>query len=162
MYNCYSIKVIIKTMLQQYSIIIILLYITITHSFKFNNIMINKDKLRSYCYNNSKYSQMELINWNENIDYDRFYYIVGHKNLDYYLLVNEIQNMNYHCIFIPISTYKLNDIDFIFRSLSQSTSNDFIKPDIKDINEFNNFLIFDQNKYIGGLFEMYSILYKDT
>jgi hypothetical protein len=105
----------------------------------------------------SKYYQMELINWNENINFDKFYYIVGNKNLEYELLVNEIKKMNFNCIFIPISTYNLKDIDYILSNLDSINK----KPKITNIKKFNDFLIFDQNKYIGGLFEMYSILYED-
>ena len=144
-----------------YNIFFILFLVNYCIGFKFNN-RINKNfnlNLFQYDLNEySRYHQMELINWDENIDFNKFYYIVGHKNLDYDILVNEIKKMNFCCIFIPISTYKLKDIDYIFSNLNYID----LKPEINDIKKFNDFLIFDQNKYIGGLFEMYSILYKDT
>ena len=144
------------------------LLVTYSNSFKFSNKFIHTTRLNSFQYDyseHSKYYQMELINWDENIDYDKFYYVVGHKNLDFHLLVNEMKIKDICCIFIPISTYQLEDIDSIFENLMKgkySNADDFIKPEINDIKKFNNFLIFDQNKYIGGLFEMYSILYQDT
>lgn len=128
-------------------------------SFKFYNKINKKINLNLYNYDiNSKYYQMELINWDENVNFDKFYYIVGNKNLDYDLLVNEIKKMNFNCIFIPISTYNLKDIDYIFSNLNSVN----LKPEITDIKKFNDFLIFDRDKYIGGLFEMYSILYEDV
>jgi hypothetical protein len=76
-----------------------------------------------------------------------------------------MKKMDICCIFIPISTYQLKDIDFIFEKLMHNKYNDkcdYVKPKIDNIKKFNNFLIFDQNKYIGGLFEIYSIMYKNT
>ena len=124
---------------------------------------LTKTILNSFEYDHGEYStynQLELINWNDSIDPDNLYCIIGHKNIHYYLLVNEIQMSNICCIFIPISTYQLEDIDYIFSDII-NLDNNITKPEINDIKKFNDFLIFDQNKYIGGLFEMYSLLYKD-
>ena len=142
---------------QIYYIFFVLFLVNHTFSFKFYNRMNKKINLNLFKYNLDGYYQMELINWNENINFDKFYYIVGNKNLDYDLLLNEIKKMNFNCIFIPISTYNLKDINYIFTNLNSIN----LKPEITDIKKFNDFLIFDQNKYIGGLFEIYSILYED-
>jgi len=101
----------------------------------------------------SKYYPLELINGN--LDEENMYFIIGHKNLHYEILINEIKDKNIACIFIPILIYTLEDIDYIFSDVCNNTT-DFVNPEIDDIKTFNNFLIFDQNKYIGGLFEMYS------
>jgi len=149
-----------------YIIYLLLVFIQISTSFMRINKFIHNFKLKLFQYDDdnisSIYKEMELINWNENIAEDKFYYIVGHKNLKFMLLINEMKQLNICCIFIPITTYKITDIDYIFSNIMRNQYNiDFIKPNITDINKFDDFLIFDQNKYIGGLYEIYSILYKD-
>lgn len=147
---------------------LVLFFTKYSKSFKFSNKFIKSSILNLFKYDDceySKYYQMELINWHDNINFNKFYYIIGHKNLDFYLLVNEMKIMDICCIFISISIYQLEDIDFIFSNLIHKKYNDtstFIKPEINNIKEFTNFLIFDQDKYIGGLFEIYSIMYKNT
>lgn len=159
-------------MRQIYNIIfgLLLIFTKYSESFKFSNrLLIQSSRLNLFQYDTDRYPnqyrQMELINWHENIDLDKFYYVIGHKNLDFYLLINEMKMMDICCIFIPITIYQIEDIDFIFSNLMHKKYSDidsFIKPEINDIKKFTNFLIFDQNKYIGGLFDIYSIMYKDT
>jgi hypothetical protein len=152
----------------------LLIFLTYSNSLKFSNNFINKSRLNmnSFEYNyqdHSNFFEMELFNWKftdegfyDIIDFNKFYYIIGNKNANFYELIDEMKNRDICCIFIPISAYKLNDIDSIFLNLLNKKFNDLIELNFNNIEKSNNFLIFDQNKYIGGLFEIYSILYKNT
>lgn len=140
-----------------------LFIIIYTYSLKYPNKIINKSKLKM----NSNHYEIELINFYKNDELQNFYFIVGNNNMDLNLLKNEMKIMNFSGIFIPISIYQIKDIDYIFTNLENNlkkydNKTNLLKPKIDNIKNFNNFLIFDQNNYIGGLFEFYTLLYKNV
>lgn len=146
-------------MIQIYYIIIYLIItIKFVKGFLSNKNSIYQTKLNLQNYNyieQIRYSQMELVNWNEDTDKNNFYYIIGNKNLNFQLLVNDMKKMNICCIFIPITSYTIKELEIIYKEFINDNH------DIDNTKEFNKFLIFNQNSYIGGLFEIYSKLYKD-
>jgi hypothetical protein len=149
-------------MIQIYYIFIYLIInIRFITGFLSNNKFIYQTKIKLFNdYNyieQLRYSQTELINWNENINRNNFYYVIGNKNLNFQLLINEMKKMNICCIFIPITLYTTKELDIIHQEFIKDKTN--IK--INNTKDFNNFLIFNQNTYVGELFEIYSILYEN-
>jgi hypothetical protein len=97
---------------------------------------------------------MDIIGGLDELNIDKMYFIVGNHNNNYDLLKNDMETHGFSGLFAKFSYYKPEEL----KELTKLSIDDIYKI----ININNNFLIFNDTNYIGGLFEMYDIIYKDV
>jgi len=115
------------------------------------NLKKNIDLLSYFEINNE--SKLQVIGTFNKIDLNKFYFIIGNNNINYYNLKNDMIRLGYNGIFSPYEYYKKNNLNDLI-DLTKLSIDDIDKI----INNNNNFLIFNNDKYIGGLFDIYEII----
>jgi len=84
---------------------------------------------------------------------DKFYFIIGEKNKELDFFIEKLVISNYHGIYVSVNMYTDMELNEIIKTI---INNDLVKKPKKNI-----FWIFDEEKYIGGLFDIYSIIFKE-
>ena len=97
------------------------------------------------------YSDIKLINF-DSFDLSKpFYFIIGDLNIKKnYITLNDIADTNIPGIFVSKSCYSSNNLKNIFENFLIDASK------IKD----DEILVFNENGYIGGTFELYSYVFQ--
>jgi hypothetical protein len=97
--------------------------------------------------------EINLFGFNDFTKKKKFYFIIGEPNNNLILLLEDLENTNHYGIYVPTQLYKTKDLDVISETIIKKSN--ISKP-------YNNTVwIFDRVKYIGGLFDIYSIIYNN-
>lgn len=124
--------------------------------------MNNKNSICDFINNDMNNNDIQYIGLFDNFDPNNFYIIIGNKNLQLKKLINDMEDNNLTGIFLLIEYYNNYELENIINQYINC--NHIIKFNLKKKlknKNYNDFLIFNQYEYIGGLFEFYSIIYKN-
>jgi len=128
------------------NIIIIVALISITNGFVTNKFFTVKSRL----YNNKLIENENIIGYKEEID-ESIYVIIAFKNVIIDKLLDDMDYLDLQVIFCDISEYKKDELDILY--------NNYIKKE--NFSYKTQPWIFKNNEFIGGLFEIYSRIYKN-
>jgi hypothetical protein len=103
-----------------------------------NNLIVNQD--------------IYIFGLEDNIEKDKFYFIIGENNKQLYFLMKKLIKFKYFGIHVDSNIYKKKDLLDIKKNYIQNDKN-------VSMPFGNNFWIFNGSNYVGGLFEVYSEFY---
>lgn len=137
-------------------VIVIFITNTLFVSSFFNHIPIKKSNIIQTKINleiNDLFSneKMYTFGFNENFDEKNFYFIIGESNDQLTKLIEDLEKINYCGFYMNSKIYKKKELSDIKSEYIQDTNTKY------PFN--NNFWIFDKEKYIGNLFEVYSQIF---
>ena len=147
-------------MYYNYLFVFIIINLTInSNSFIYNKInkynyytLNSKNKYMKAIYNNDNnydnfVNNIELINFNDIENDKSFYFIIGSKSIITDILINDMKLNQMTGIFIPKNLYNKLELDIIMK-----------ENDISVEYKNSDLLIFDDFGFIGGIYELYSIM----